>query len=271
MKLGWAVLLTFVSLLAAFAIAYLSQYLQSETQSGSSSRTFKWERVVVPGRLAEPHAFLGDRCEACHAQYVGVESARCVVCHANAEYVLERQPTAFHADIGACVPCHTEHEGLAALMPPMDHPALADIGLKQLALGTAEDDEGRLHAARVKYWMGEAHRLGGKNPRLISAEAMLNCATCHQNDDPHFELFGNTCSDCHGTASWTLPEFRHPSSASRDCSQCHQAPPSHYMGHFRMISQRVAGREHARVDQCFACHQTTSWTDIQRVGTYKHH
>lgn len=267
MKLGWASLVAALSLIAFFATAYLLRGRRGDVNDG----TVAWEHVVTPGALTTSHAFLEDRCTACHAPYVGVETARCVVCHANAASVLERQPTAFHADISTCVPCHSEHEGRAALMSPMDHSALADIGLQRLALGTATDDEGRLHGERVQYWMGEAHRLGRDNPRLTLAEATLNCATCHQNDDPHFDLFGNSCSDCHGATSWSLPEFRHPSSASRDCSQCHQAPPSHYMGHFRMISQRVAGREHARVDQCFACHQTTSWTDIQRVGTYKHH
>ena len=38
-----------------------------------------------------------------------------------------------------------------------------------------------------------------------------------------------------------------------------------------MISQTIAHKEHARADQCFACHNTTSWNDIVDVGFYKHH
>jgi hypothetical protein len=38
-----------------------------------------------------------------------------------------------------------------------------------------------------------------------------------------------------------------------------------------MISMTVAGQPHARVEQCFLCHQTTAWNDIKRVGWYKHH
>ncbi len=108
-------------------------------------------------------------------------------------------------------------------------------------------------------------------PHLSTSEMMLDCASCHQNDDRHFELFGNDCASCHATTAWTLPEFRHPSSASMDCAQCHQAPPSHYMGHFNMISKKVAGQPHATVEQCYKCHQTTSWPDIKGVGWYKHH
>ncbi|MBI3736827.1 hypothetical protein HY256_09975 [Candidatus Sumerlaeota bacterium] len=53
--------------------------------------------------------------------------------------------------------------------------------------------------------------------------------------------------------------------------QCHQAPPSHYMMHFEMVSMKVAGQEHAEVSQCYLCHQTTAWNDIRGVGWYKHH
>src|SRR5205823_4468357 len=69
----------------------------------------------------------------------------------------------------------------------------------------------------------------------------------------------------------TITEFRHPSAASQSCAQCHQAPPSHYMEHFHMVSMRVAGQEHADVRQCFLCHPTTSWNDIKSVRWYKHH
>jgi hypothetical protein len=43
------------------------------------------------------------------------------------------------------------------------------------------------------------------------------------------------------------------------------------MGHFHMVSAKVARRPHARVNQCHLCHQTTSWNDIKGVGWYKHH
>jgi len=65
--------------------------------------------------------------------------------------------------------------------------------------------------------------------------------------------------------------YQHPSSRSKECVQCHQPPPSHFMEHFSMISQKIAGKEHASVDQCFECHNTTGWNDIVDVGFYKHH
>jgi len=75
-------------------------------------------------------------------------------------------------------------------------------------------------------------------------------------------------------------EFCHPSLRSLECAQCHQAPPSHYMMHLEMVSKKVAGLDNdqnsqccgpVQVNQCYRCHQTTSWNDIKGVGWYKHH
>lgn len=84
-------------------------------------------------------------------------------------------------------------------------------------------------------------------------------------------MFGTDCIQCHTTAAWSVPDFRHPPPSSTSCVQCHQAPPSHYMMHFKMVSMKVSGQEHAQVRDCFKCHQTTSWNDIKGVGWYKHH
>ena len=43
------------------------------------------------------------------------------------------------------------------------------------------------------------------------------------------------------------------------------------MMHFKMVSMKTAGVEHADVSQCFLCHQTNAWNDIKGVGWYKHH
>ena len=109
------------------------------------------------------------------------------------------------------------------------------------------------------------------HPEVSDKEALLNCTQCHSNDDRHLGLFGEDCVQCHSTDKWSLPKFIHPSSQSRDCNQCHEAPPSHYMQHFKMISAKVAGEPKAKVEECYACHQSTSWNDIKRAGWYKHH
>lgn len=227
-----------------------------------------WQHTVLPGELSQPHAFLESNCAACHTANKGVEARNCIVCHADNKAVLQREPSAFHADIGECATCHLEHRGRVPSTTKMDHAALAHIGFKQLERRASPPPD----MERIKAWLAEStDKPQLANAHLAAEEALLNCATCHSTKDRHRGLFGNDCASCHSTAKWTLPEFRHPSTASQSCAQCHQAPPSHYMMHFQMISMKVACQPNAKVNECFLCHQTTSWNDIKGVGFYKHH
>jgi hypothetical protein len=243
-------------------------------RSTSLGRAVTWQRQASPGRLSVSHAFLEDNCSACHTSVRGVEAAKCAACHANDVSLLRRQPTAFHADVASCRECHPEHQGGKRPPTTMDHAALAKIGLRQLGDKNGGETESALLRKQLIAWLNRQES-GGEtalpHPRITPLETVLNCANCHANKDHHMQLFGQDCAQCHTTTEWTIPEFRHPPPRSTDCAQCHQAPPSHYMEHFHMVSMRVAGQPHARVNQCQLCHQTTAWNDIKGVGWYKHH
>ena len=192
-----------------------------------------------------------------------LKSARDAI--ANNAALLQRQPTAFHADITTCAPCHIEHQG--GLAPTkMDHAAMANIGLSRLDHENASAPQSRW----IRRHMNQNTALID-NANITALEATLNCATCHATKDRHRGLFGTDCASCHAVTKWTVPEYRHPSPNSQDCEQCHQAPPSHSMMHFTMISASVAKQPGAKVNQCYKCHQTTVWNDIRGVGWYKHH
>lgn len=224
-----------------------------------------WHQLVRPGRLSAAHAFLDNDCAACHTPVRGVEAANCIACHATNTALLQRQPTAFHADIRDCVACHPEHQGAAQHPTVMDHQALARIGLRQAKASNQEQVRAWLRRHRADARLTLAH------PNVTPLEAALDCAACHATKDRHNGYFGRDCANCHTTTQWTIPEFRHPSPRSVQCAQCHQPPPSHTMEHFRMVSARVARQPGARVEQCYLCHQTTAWNDIKGVGYYKHH
>lgn len=219
-----------------------------------------WQKLTSPGDLSAAHSSLSNDCAACHKPVRGVEAVKCMVCHAGNRDLLQRQPTAFHATIGQCSPCHAEHLGRNVRPTQMDHSALSRIALQQ---------------------QKETILPGGKSTtpsnapnstiRVGDATGRLDCNVCHSTKDRHRGLFGQNCASCHGTTTWSIPEYRHPSPKSRDCAQCHQPPPSHLMEHFHMVSMRVAREHGARVDQCFKCHETTNWNDIAGVGWYKHH
>ena len=238
-------------------------------RAGVLGNATTWQQQASPGALSASHAFLTNRCTSCHTAVAGVEPVTCIACHANNTVLLQRQPTAFHATIGTCSTCHVEHRGTTVRPVTMDHIVLATIGLETVRRNT-ENPSNR----RLMVWVRQHESSGTTDPthpNVTSTEAALNCATCHSTRDRHQKLFGNDCASCHGTASWTIADYQHPSPRSTDCVQCHQAPPSHYMMHFQMVSQAVARVPDARVDQCFRCHQTTSWNDIKGVGWYKHH
>ncbi|WP_438498799.1 cytochrome c3 family protein [Alteromonas australica] len=232
-----------------------------------------WEQMVEPGSLSKAHAFLADDCLSCHTPVEGVERDKCVACHANDTHIVARQPTAFHADITECASCHTEHQGEDAKISLMNHIALVDIGFNMLPNPNVPFDEGAATMAFLENVLANKQTADPLfvHPDVSDKEALLNCSQCHSNDDRHFTLFGEDCVRCHSTDKWSLPTFIHPSSQSRDCNQCHEAPPSHYMQHFKMISAKVAGEPKAKVEACYACHQSTSWNDIKRAGWYKHH
>ncbi len=262
-------LLLAVLALALLVLAFfvLSPRHREKTASAILSPVF-WQHMVSPGDLSKAHASLENNCAACHTPIAGVEASKCIVCHADNKALLQRQPTAFHANIQSCTPCHLEHRGRTARPTDMDHATLARIGLRQLEKSSKD---ARTQAVQIKNWLEQTNGVALSGAKLQRDERALNCATCHQTKDRHLGLFGTDCAQCHTTDKWTITEFRHPSAASQSCAQCHQAPPSHYMEHFHMVSMRVAGQEHANVQQCFLCHQTTSWNDIRGVGYYKHH
>ena len=238
-----------------------------------------WQKQTSPGELSAAHASMTQNCAACHTAYKGADNSKCISCHANNQALLQRQPTAFHANIGNCTECHFEHQGVNARLVTMDHDKLAQIGFDLMAAAASGSEQEKLRT-QLKGWLKihEGTLPATSHPRLTSLEATLDCAACHSTKDRHKGLFGQACVSCHGTTQWTIAEFQHPSPRSTDCAQCHQAPPSHYMMHFEMVSKKIAAQgqpneccDGVQVNQCFRCHRTTSWNDIRGVGYYKHH
>lgn len=250
----------FYAALAAVAVALVTTIV-AILYASNGERIPGWNAAFAPGSLSLKHGFLSGKCEACHTPTQGPKAATCIGCHANAAVVLGKQSTAFHTSVQNCNGCHAEHRS-SARPTKMDHQELM----------RAETDRNGGSTGIV----GRLHDISGDFQKLIrmpesSANSLLECAACHSNRDPHRGLFGRECGACHSSASWRISQYRHPSASSKDCAQCHQAPPSHYMEHFVMVSETVAGRAHTNVRDCFLCHRTDSFNDIAGVGWYKHH
>lgn len=233
------------ALLAVFVLALLAMITAVATRSSAPASAGLVERLVAPGPLSGAHQSFAAQCTTCHTPLKGVESKTCLSCHVMTDFG-NKLSTQFHAKAKECTSCHVEHEGDQGIVR-MNHQALLD----------------------PKVWR-QGQSSTPVSPHGLGPEAALNCASCHSIRDPHLGVFGADCASCHTTNSWQIANYRHPSVNSTQCSQCHKAPPSHYMGHFGMVSQRAAG-EKARVEQCYACHTTDSWNNIRRRGWYDHH
>ncbi|PZR18954.1 MAG: hypothetical protein DI539_15720 [Flavobacterium psychrophilum] len=227
-----------------------------------------WKSQVMPGELSTAHAQLASDCASCHTSVKGISDTKCVSCHSDNKELLQRQPTAFHGLIGNCASCHTEHQGANANLRVMNHEAMAKIG-SNLTMDVKNNSE---QLSQLD--------MPADHPLISALEAKLDCASCHSTKDKHVGLFGQNCASCHATTQWTIPKFQHPSPKSIQCASCHQAPPSHYMMHFEMVDKTVVSQGEAGLtgccgnvqdNQCYTCHQTTSFNDIKGVGYYKHH
>jgi cytochrome c553 len=230
------------------------------TGSNYTSAGTNLKSQVIPGELSAAHSSLSTSCASCHTATKGADDAKCISCHGGNTALLQRQPTAFHSMIANCASCHTEHQGVEANLKVMNHEALARIGTTIISSG--KNKKSIVTSSAVP---------AADYPNVSQLVSRLNCVTCHSTKDKHVGLLGQNCATCHSATEWTIPEFQHPSVNSINCAQCHQAPPSHYMEHFSMVSKKIARQENALVTQCYSCHQTTSFNDIKGVGYYKHH
>jgi hypothetical protein len=234
-------------------------------RSGTPALAF-WPDVASPGQLSTAHAFLGTQCESCHTPNRGIEAASCITCHAPDTATLAKQSTAFHSTIQECRDCHLEHRGADARPITMDHAVLVKIALRSVDAGSIPGEPPTPGAIAIRHFL--ASITGGE---IAVERQVLDCASCHSFRDKHQALFGQECADCHKTNTWKIGGFLHPSPRSQDCNQCHQPPPSHFMMHFGMVDQSIAGQRNASVEQCYLCHQTDSFNDIKGRGWFKMH
>ena len=183
-------------------------------------RAAQWERLVMPGKLAAPHADLESDCKNCHTgAEAGSESKLCRDCHeevaadlANGGGFHGRSPAVAGTE---CRTCHPEHRGRE----------FALIGLDRAAFDHATTDF-ELAGAHRRADCAGCHEAGAK-----FREAPSDCFACHEDDDAHAGEMGEKCGDCHEPAAWKPAKFDHDETEfplvgeHRDvaCGLCHVA------------------------------------------------
>lgn len=187
--------------------------------------------------LEAAHALLS--CGNCHVEQGGFEplETSCIGCHASDDVHLGRNGT-------DCASCHDQ----SSWKRSFDH--LQETGFALLG-------------AHAEASCSSCHSDGFDTPLAVE------CAGCHQPDDPHQGTLGQ-CEDCHGQSAWdTGQRFQHDLAdfalvgihRIAACEQCHDSlvfsPLPHQCTDCHSDDDHHSG---AMGSQCAACHNPAGWS-----------
>jgi hypothetical protein len=222
---------------------------------------------IEPGPLARPHAQLEGamQCVKCHRGGRDQMGARCLDCHQEIGWLLQRG-RGFHAATRdqTCASCHPDHAGrdFALISWPggdtahFDH-SRAGWALEGKHRGTGCGDC-HTQAFRVA---PAAHLSPRKGPEWGWVGLERDCVTCHRDRDVHNGALGRECAKCHDAAAWKPArgfdhtKTRYPltgAHATVTCAACHLAPRVHPTTDAR--GQRVPVFKPVAHEECSDCH-----------------
>lgn len=236
------------------ALATISSFFTAHSQS-------LFDRLVMPGELAQSHAKYEKTCENCHEPFSKDSQRRlCLDCHKEVATDVNDK-TGFHgkrSDIAVteCKTCHTDHKGRPADIVQFDPQTFNHTTTDfQLTGAHATAPCSGCHAS------GEKFR---KAPQI--------CIGCHKKNDVHNGELGKECATCHTDTTWQRPKaFDHAKTKfpligaheKVQCAVCHVGERYRDLPHTCNDCHRIqdihAGRFGAK---CQTCHTSSKWNEI---------
>jgi len=195
-----------------------------------------FERLVMPGPVAESHAEIEAECASCHVRFErGSQKQLCLDCHEEVAEDLQAG-TGFHGlspTIASteCSDCHADHEGRDADILGLDAEAF-DHDLTDLPL----------RGSHVDVTCESCHE-----PDLAFREAATECVACHAEDDQHDGNLGDVCADCHSETAWAEAIFDHEAVTAYPLTGGHEE--------ITCVSCHVDEQYEDTPDQCVDCHR----------------
>jgi hypothetical protein len=218
-----------------------------------------WQKMVMPGPLAEAHAELENDCSNCHQAFeIEAERSLCLACHEEVSADVEsglgyhgRNPVSAN---GPCRSCHADHRGRGA-----------DIrGLSEATFDHANTDY-PLRGAHQRAACNDCHEEGRRR-----AETPSDCVSCHQDDDRHGDALPDDCGQCHREVRWKLVRFDHDETdhpltgAHRvaSCVGCHAAERYRETPTDCIACHAIDDAHSGRFGtECADCHTTAAWRE----------
>ena len=242
------------------------------------------ERVLAPIRA--------ETCMDCHAEqdpHLGhFEGEQCTGCHQTDSWALvsfdHLQRTDFALVDGhdlACSECHNDatytgsepacescHEAPAAHFQGECAGCHLPTDWNRATLGEAGHD---VTGFPLRGIHDVAECVECHTPGRPAHNASRFCVDCHRSEDPHRNLLGNSCQDCHGPTDWTRTRFRHAltgwplrgSHRLATCNDCHATgyagtPQDCWRCHNREKPSDSTHKNSATRD-CAGCHRPYDW------------
>lgn len=230
--------------------------------ASTASAQSLFDRLVMPGPLAESHAKYQSDCKNCHEPFSkGSQTQLCLNCHK--EIAADRkQRRGMHgrrrdAVKADCKHCHTDHKGRDADIVQFDRETF-DHRFTDFSL------IGPHKTARCE----SCHK-----PNMAYRKAPPFCIDCHKAVESHKGRLGEKCEGCHSEDAWrTVKPFDHSKTnfsltgahVKVACNNCHAGERykgvSTVCGVCHQLQDVHGGRYGAK---CDSCHQPVKWDKIR--------
>jgi hypothetical protein len=172
-------------------------------------------------------------------------------------------------DLGDCRTCHEDDR------PPVHYEGQScgecHEGTKWYPGGLGDNPHDitgfALHGAHLALDCDDCHEAG--EPKGLASSF---CADCHGTDDPHKNMLGRQCDDCHTETTWLRVDFQHAETgwplrgAHRlaACWDCHAAgyagtPTDCWRCHEAAAPASVPAHQSAFFPYCDSCHRPYTW------------
>lgn len=245
----------FIRISGLVMMMLVSQTALSQREAGPNTVNLK--TLIMPGQLIQGHEKYETDCSNCHSDKgKSKQSSLCLKCHEdiNADIAENKGFHGLSVDVDAreCFQCHSDHKGRDFKPVFLDRNHFNHENTNFTLIG-----EHKFTHCLECHEQGKTFR-----------EAPSECASCHEQTNPHAQNVTKECDQCHAPTDWKVADFDHSSTqfplknkhADVACASCHiNATFSEIKGD--CVGCHELDDVHLGINgsDCKDCHTSESW------------